>query len=152
MKSLVSKLLPGVLASIAVCLGITWLHAQAPTTAAAAPIPATPAPQVIYVDQNGHPIAPPQAQQPQQIIICGHCGAQILAPQAMLVSMPVQPVGPSFYGMPTGYAYAPDCDDSDYRPGAPPQSLLPLSTQWRLPVRAIPALSNQTGYRGQRRY
>lgn len=137
MKTLVSKLLPGVLACIALFVGLTWIHANDQT----APRQTVPlaVPEPVYAAQ-------PQA--PQQIIVCGNCGARIGVPQSVLVAQPVGdyrgPIpGQYFNGIPpvvpVAY-YADDCgfDGCEMR-GASPQSIFPLSTQWRIPANRIPA-------------
>ncbi len=117
MKTLLLKLLPGVLACLGVTLGIGLLKAQAPATAPAVVAPvACPAPM------------------PMPYTVCGNCGAQIAAPQAVWIAAPVQGErrgappqfgGQSFYGIPpVGYIqpYAdPACYVDPYRRGADEQ-------------------------------
>lgn len=160
MTSLIARVFPGVALSIAAALGLSWLHAQPATTQIATPAPMiqrtvsinqsqAPAPQVIYVDANGRVIesaAAPVA--PRQVIICGNCGAEIAAPQQVLVAQPVGIPPGSFYGMPpvgfAGYRGA-YYDDDCYRPGAPPQPLLPMALNWNVgPHRPAP---HRGGYR-----
>lgn len=130
MKTILLKLFPGVAACVAVCALIGWSRAQAPATVT---VPGA-APAVA-----SQPIQYATYPQPGQVIVCGHCGNQIAAPQTVLVAMPVGVANPQRAAFPSRYGrsevYAADyCPADDYRPGAPPQSIFPLSTQWRIPA------------------
>lgn len=134
MKTLFLKLLPGVAACLALCLGLGWVRAQTTQTA----------PQTVPVSgaQYSLPSQSPQ-QAPAQVIVCGSCGAQVGIPQPVLVAMPVG--GQQYYGQPAAYQPAAYYDEP-YRPGAPPQSIYGLSTQWRASPWSLPP----SGYYGHR--
>ncbi len=113
MKSLIGKLIPGVVATFAALLvGVLCIaKAQQPAPAAAQPVP-----QFQTVPQPA----------PEQYTICGVCGARILAPQTVLVAQPYYPAAPrqgyGYGAQPVavvrgqdGYYLADDCGDYDRR-------------------------------------
>lgn len=132
MKYLFAKLFPGVLACMAVGLGIGWVKAQNPAGALAA-IPPQTGPQTYYAQPVERPAPAPQ------VLVCGSCGAQLLAPQAVYIAAPVDgrragPVpGQAFYGIPPiGFISSPACDDAAYyRPAVNPVDYYPVPNQWR---------------------
>lgn len=139
MKSLFFKLSPGVLACLAVALGVAWSHAQSPAGSLSS-IPPQAAPPTYYAQPVERPSAVAAAP---QVLVCGSCGAQLLAPQAVYIAAPVggRPAGPvpgqSFYGIPpvgfiSGATYGPECyDGGAYRPAVNPVDYYPVPNQWR---------------------
>ncbi len=134
MKSLIGKLLPGVVATFAALLisAFCIAKAQQPATAAAQPLP-----QVVQTV--------PQPL-PEQYTVCGVCGARILAPQPVLVAQPYYPAAPrQAYGYgaqpvavvrgANGYYLADDCGDYGCR--IPPAPVFSLTDYGRADPRLI---------------
>lgn len=134
MKTILKTLAPGMLACLAIFIGLTWSRAQEQ------PQPRRVQPQTLPAQVYAE-----QPQPVQQIIVCGNCGARIGVPQSVLIAQPIgedrrQMPGQYFNGseQPGFVNYPVDCDDGYYMQGAPPQSIFPLSTQWRIPANRIP--------------
>ncbi len=141
MKTLLKKLLPGVIACLLVSLGIGWSRAQSSGQPFATMPTNEPRSYPAPVERPtlmGAPAQPAAAAPVPQYIICGHCGARIEAPQAVWIAAPVAaerrgapeqfagyPAGQSFYGIPP-VGYVQPCAESPYyvdpyRRGAPEQ-------------------------------
>lgn len=145
MKTLLLKLVPGILATLAtIAIGAFAVHAQS-TPAAAAPLvqQVQPAPQA-------QPVQAPEAP----YMICGVCGARIAQPQTVLVA-------PAYYNTPAaapaprqayyvdnyapqpvtvvrgpnGYYLADDC--ADYGCRIPPAPVFSLTDYGRADPRLI---------------
>jgi hypothetical protein len=106
MKTLLLKFAPGVVVCLASILIVAFLRAQSATSesTAVSPFPVSAAaptagPVVSLPNQclpvSGEPrFDKLTASEPQQIVLCGHCGAQVAAPAQVLIAMPVpQPRG-----------------------------------------------------------
>lgn len=92
MKYLLSKLIPGVAACLAVCLAIGMIRAQSNSEPVATPTPA-PAANPPRLEQTPHVVhqhhAP--AVQAAPVIVCGGCGEHVAQPQPVMIAMPLNP-------------------------------------------------------------
>lgn len=110
MKALIRKLIPGVFATLAFtalamfCMARAQAKASAPVDVAAQVGPSNYAAAAPVYNQV--PPAPVQ-----QILVCGVCGAQLQAPQAVMVAAPVD----------GRRGYAPQLERREYQPAYYPE-------------------------------
>ncbi len=169
MKNLFIRLFPGAAALAALLLVGSFMLRADPSTPPAAASPQAVEFQRPAATQSVPPYqAAPQyaAAQPGQLV-CGACGELLQAPQPVLIAQPLQgrPVQryqaqprpmpatqyyadqPMYYSQPAPqqviYVMPEAIDEVGFRPGAPIQSIFPLSTQWRLPAQYIPPYSDR---------
>lgn len=105
MKTLIKKLVPGIVVTLAAVCGLSWLNAQNPVVSPiGAPIPPQPV-QVIQAPQAyaGAQVAQPGVQyiqaQPERVTLCGACGTHLAQPQLVQVAAPAAVA----YGAPGHY-------------------------------------------------